>query len=104
MPHFRYRALTRAGEVVIGEVEAPSREEVLRRIEYLGHLPIETEAATKGLLGSSGWNVSKASARDITIFLRQLALLVGSGLTLEAALQPVSDDTGSKGVSKISAA
>jgi len=71
MPHFRYRALTRAGEVVIGEVEAPSREEVLRRIEYLGHLPIETEAATKGLLGSSGWNVSKANARDITIFLRQ---------------------------------
>jgi general secretion pathway protein F len=104
MPHFRYRALTRAGEVVVGEVEAPSREEVLRRIEYLGHLPIETEAATKGLLGSSGWNVSKASARDITIFLRQLALLVGSGLTLEAALQTLSDDNGSKAVSKFSAA
>jgi general secretion pathway protein F len=104
MPHFRYRALTRSGEIVIGEVEAPSREEVLRRIEYLGHLPIETEAATKGLLGSSGWNVSKASARDITIFLRQLALLVGSGLTLEAALQTLTDDDGSKAVAKFSGA
>jgi general secretion pathway protein F len=104
MPHFRYRALTRSGEIVIGEVEAPSREEVLRRIEYLGHLPIETEAATKGLLGSSGWNVSKASARDITIFLRQLALLVGSGLTLEAALQTLADDDGSKAVAKFSGA
>lgn len=104
MPHFRYRALTRAGEVVVGEVEAPSREEVLRRIEYLGHLPIETEAATKGLLGTGGWNVSKANARDITIFLRQLALLVGSGLTLEAALQTLADDNGSKAVAKFSGA
>ncbi|AMN40702.1 type II secretion system F family protein [Rhodoplanes sp. Z2-YC6860] len=103
MPHFRYRALTRAGEVVIGEVEAPSREEVLRRIEYLGHLPIETETASKGILGSSGWNVKKANARDITIFLRQLALLVGSGLTLEAALQTLADDNGSKTVAKFSA-
>src|SRR5882757_611641 len=104
MPHFRYRALTRAGEVVVGEVEAPSREEVLRRIEYLGHLPIETETASKGILGSSGWNVKKANARDITIFLRQLALLVGSGLTLEAALQTLSDDNGNKAVAKFSGA
>jgi general secretion pathway protein F len=102
MPHFRYRALTRAGEIVIGEVEAPSREEVLRRIEYLGHLPIETEAATKGLLGSSGIHGKAPAARDITIFLRQLALLVGSGLTLEAALQTLADDNGSKTVSKFS--
>src|SRR3954462_5285935 len=50
MPPFRYRAMTRAGEVVLGEVEAPSREEVIRRIEYLGHLPIDAELATKGML------------------------------------------------------
>jgi len=29
------------GELVIGEVEAPTREEVIRRIEYLGHMTIE---------------------------------------------------------------
>jgi general secretion pathway protein F len=33
MPHFRYRAVTPAGALVTGEVEAPSREEVIRRIE-----------------------------------------------------------------------
>ena len=102
MPHFRYRALTKAGEIVIGEVEAPSREEVLRRIEYLGHLPIETETAGKGLLGSSGGRGKAPASRDITIFLRQLALLVGSGLTLEAALQTLADDNGNKTVSKFS--
>jgi len=30
MPQFRYRALTQAGELVLGEVDAPSREEVVR--------------------------------------------------------------------------
>jgi general secretion pathway protein F len=95
MPNFRYRAVTRTGEVVLGEVEAPSREEVIKRIEYLGHLPIEDELATKGLLeraGGLGFGPKLPRARDLTIFLRQLALLVGAGLTLEAALVTLSDD------------
>ena len=94
MPNFRYRAVTHAGEIVIGEVEAPSREEVVRRIEYLGHLPIDAEVITSGVL-ARGSSIGKRSprARDVTIFLRQLALLIGAGLTLEAALQTLGDDT-----------
>jgi len=94
MPQFRYRALTSTGEIVIGEVEAPSREEVVRRIEYLGHLPIEAEVAGKGLLERGGVLSTKVPHQhDVTIFLRQLALLVGAGLTLEAALQTLGDDS-----------
>ena len=52
MPQFRYRAVTHAGEIVVGEVDASSREEVLRRIEYLGHLTIDAEIATTGFLTS----------------------------------------------------
>ena len=93
MPQFRYRALTPAGEIVVGEVDAPSREEVVRRIEYLGHMPIEAEAATQGMFGARGRIGKPPRPRDVTIFLRQLALLVGSGLTLEGALQTLADDT-----------
>jgi general secretion pathway protein F len=92
MPQFQYRALTQAGEVVTGRVEAPSREEVIRRIEYLGHMPIDTKAAGESLLGR-GFGTAGPRARDVTIFLRQLALLVEAGLTLEAALQTLGDDT-----------
>ena len=91
MPHFRYRAVTQAGEVITGEVEASSREEVVRRIEYVGHLPIEAEAASKGILGGSGFSGKLPRAREVTLFLRQLALLIGAGLTLEAALQTLGD-------------
>jgi general secretion pathway protein F len=91
MPQFRYRALTAAGEMVMGEVEAPSREEVIRRIEYLGHLPIDAQAASEGWL-ARGFAASTPRGRDVTIFLRQLALLIEAGLTLEAALQTLADD------------
>lgn len=91
MPHFRYRAVTPAGEVVVGQVEAPSHEEVIRRIEYLGHMPIDAQVATDSFLGGSLAGKAPRS-RDITIFVRQLALLVEAGLTLEGALQTLSED------------
>jgi general secretion pathway protein F len=93
MPQFRYRAVTHAGEIVVGEVEASSREEVVRRIEYLGHLTIDAEIAATGMLTRGRKIGAKPPrARDVSIFLRQLALLLGAGLTLEAALQTLSDD------------
>jgi general secretion pathway protein F len=94
MPQFRYRAVTQAGEFVAGEVEAHSREEVMRRIEYLGHLPIEAEIASRGIFARSGgaFGRMRPRTREITVLLRQLALLVGAGMTLEAALQTLGED------------
>src|SRR4029078_12253130 len=93
MPHVRYRACTHAGEIVVGEVDASSREEVVRRIEYLGHLTIDAEIAATGILNRGHRSSGKLSrSRDVSIFLRQLSLLIGAGLTLEAALQTLGDD------------
>ncbi len=104
MPQFRYRAVTPAGEFVAGEVEAPSRREVLRRIEYLGHMAIEAEAATPNMLARSGTLAGGAvRSRDVTIFLRQLALLLEARLTLEAALQTLGNDIG-KGLARFTGA
>ncbi len=95
MPHFRYRAVTPAGDLVAGEVEAPSREEVIRRIEYLGHMTIEAELATTATLSRRGAGSGRLPRpREVTIFLRQLALLIGAGLTLEIALQTLGEDAG----------
>jgi general secretion pathway protein F len=95
MPQFRYRAVTPAGEIVAGEVDAPSRDEVVRRIEYLGHLLIDAEPSTKGRFAgkSSDAGQKPPRPRDVTLFLRQLGLLIAAGLTIEAALQTLSEDT-----------
>src|SRR5258705_11409452 len=94
MPQFRYRAVTNAGEIIVGEVDASSREEVVGRIENMGHLTIDAEVAATGILTRSHRRGGKPPrSRDASIFLRQLALLIGAGLTLEAALQTLGDGT-----------
>jgi general secretion pathway protein F len=92
MPHFRYRAVTQSGEVVVGDVEAPSRAEVIRRIEYLGQLPVDAEPAKAGML-TRGTASAQPKSRDVTVFLRQLAMLARAGLTLENALASLAEDT-----------
>jgi general secretion pathway protein F len=92
MPHYRYSALSKTGEVILGEVEAPSRAEVLQRIEYLGQLPVEVEIAVKNALRAGPLGRGLPRPREVTIFLRLLALLLRSGLTLETSLQTLEDD------------
>ncbi len=93
MPQFRYRAIAQGGGIVDGELEAPTRAEVVQRIEYLGHLLIDVEDAAAGRFGSkSAIRGQKPRSRDVTLFLRQLSLLIAAGLTLEAALQTLSED------------
>jgi type II secretory pathway component PulF len=54
MPQFRYRAVMPTGILVVGDVRASSREEVLRRSEYLGRWPIDAQAAGRRLLDLVG--------------------------------------------------
>src|ERR1700724_3546515 len=65
----------------------------------MGRLPIKAEAATQGIFTASRRGGKLPRSRDVTVFLRQLALLVGAGLTLEGALQTLADDT-SKAMSR----
>jgi len=48
MPQLRYRAVTHAAEIVGGEVDASSREEVARRIEYPGRPTMDATIAASG--------------------------------------------------------
>ena len=83
MPSFRYRALTKSGEIVSGEISAPSVGEVAHRIEYLGLVPIETitehaEAPTERF-GMSVFRQPRVE--DVTVFTSDLALLLKAGMT-----------------------
>jgi general secretion pathway protein F len=104
MPQFRYRAVTPAGEFVAGDVEAPSRQEVLRRIEYLGHMAIEAEPAAASMLSRhGGFFALSTNPREVTAFLRELALLLRARVALESALHTLGDDTG-KGLTRFAGA
>ncbi|NJL09004.1 MAG: type II secretion system F family protein [Methylacidiphilales bacterium] len=94
MPNFRYRALTQAGEIVTGSITAPSVAEVAHRIEYLGLMPIETTLEDgSAALSSFSWAMfSRPKAEDVTIFTRDLALLLKAGARLDDGLDLLAND------------
>src|SRR5579862_4269160 len=94
MPSFRYRALTQAGEIVSGSISAATAHEVVRQVEYLGLVPID--AATESG-GAAIWRLdlgflNSPRAEDVTIFTRDLALLLKAGARLDAALELLATD------------
>jgi general secretion pathway protein F len=94
VPNFRYRALTQAGEIVSGSISAPTAIEVVRQVEYLGFVPIDTvnEHDSKTGLRFTLDFLSKPRAEDVTIFTRDLALLLKAGARLDAALDLLATD------------
>lgn len=95
MPNFRYRALTQKGEVVSGSISAADLAEVAQRIEYLGLVAIDAgpEDDAKGWsLSLASLSLSKPGPADVTIFTRDLALLLKAGARLNDALELLASD------------
>ena len=57
MTQFRYRAVSAAGEVLQGQMEAASLDEVVSRLQDQGHTPLDARAADSDAGGSgiAGW-------------------------------------------------
>ena len=95
MPSFQYRALTQSGELVSGSISAPTAAEVANRIEYLGLVPIETVTETGGHgreRFSFSMLFSQPKAEDVTVFTRDLTLLLKAGARIDDALDLLATD------------
>jgi general secretion pathway protein F len=94
VPNFHYRALTQAGEIVSGWISAPTAAEVDRRIEYLGLVPIDAVAA-EGRAAAARLRLaflSQPRGEEVTVFSRDLSLLLKAGARLDAALELLATD------------
>lgn len=93
MPNFRYRAMSQTGEIVTGSISAKSLAEVSQRIEYLGLVAIDT--AVEGEAASWSFSLptlSRPRPEEVTIFTRDLALLMKAGARLNDALELLAND------------
>ena len=88
MPSFRFKAVAPNGEVLQGQMEAASTDEVVAKLHEQGNLPLEAipadQAAGAGL--GSLFRSTGVSQADIANFTQQLATLVGAGLPLDRSL------------------
>ena len=94
MPNYRYRAMNASGELVSGAIAAPAPADVAARIERLGLVLVDNVTLEEG--GAAGWTFSlfgKPKAEDVTIFTRDLALLLRAGARINDGLELLAADS-----------
>jgi general secretion pathway protein F len=104
MPVYRYSAINQAGKHISGEMEAQSREFVIKQLTDAGHFPIEAGVRAEGRPGRGGFGFDlgrSASPAQITEFTRQLSMLLSAGLTLPRAMALIEEEAGSTRLGRI---
>ncbi|MBM3501709.1 MAG: type II secretion system protein GspF [Armatimonadetes bacterium] len=94
MPTFSYVAVDDAGREVVGEIHAEDLQAAIGRVRDSGNYPMEVREAAAARPGGRRWGLlTRITASDRTILTRQLANLLGAGLTVIRALTVLIDNT-----------
>jgi len=93
MALYHYKAVTPAGEIVTGQMDVASNDDVIARIQDAGNIALEISGAGEGGAGGAGLGSllqrSAMGPTQVLQFTQQLATLLGAGLPLDRALQIV---------------
>jgi type IV pilus assembly protein PilC len=99
MPTFAYSARSAAGQIQSGEIDVPTRDEVLAHLRKMRLLPIRVEEKkARSLNITFGTGIA---TRDIVIFTRQFATMINSGLPLVQSLDILAKQSENKNLTKI---
>jgi type II secretory pathway component PulF len=101
MPHYIYRAKNGPGETVEGEIRAESRTAAAADIDAMGLSPIWVREKTAQDGKERALRLGGVSARDVTVFSRQLASLLKSGVPILRALSTIRDQSEKRDVSRL---
>ena len=94
MPNYRYRAINASGELVSGAIVAPAPGDVASRIERLGLVLVDNVTVEEGGAGARAFNLfGRPKAEDVTIFTRDLALLLRAGARINDGLELLAADS-----------
>lgn len=93
MPNYRYRALNGHGELVSGAIVAPAPGDVAARVERLGLVLVDNVTLEEGGAARSVFSLlNKPKAEDVTLFTRDLALLLRAGARINDGLELLAAD------------
>ncbi|MFZ5766469.1 MAG: type II secretion system F family protein [Thermodesulfobacteriota bacterium] len=107
MPYFTYKATDRHGKVVKGVLEAEIEQAVAAELDKMGYIPIRiaNAGAKRPRNGGTAMPFSlrlpgrlpRSSAKQTTLFTRDLASLLAAGLPLDRALEILIETGGTTG-------
>ena len=90
MPTFTYSARSAAGELQSGEIDLPSRDEVVTFLRRQRLVPVSVQTKPKDISISFGTGVKM---REIVVFTRQFSTMINAGLPLVQSLTILSEQS-----------
>jgi type IV pilus assembly protein PilC len=97
---FAYKGRDAGGKLIRGKVEAPSEAAVVTRLRTMGLTPVEINQSATGtglqMELTFGGMEKRVKLTDLAVMARQLATMVGAGLSLLKALTILAEQTESK--------
>ncbi len=106
MPQFHYSGVDRQGKKAEGQVEAASEGELRMLLRGQGVRP--TRISRSGVLGSdigtalrAGMGGGRVSMQELSVFTRQIHVLISSGVPLVQALEILCDQTSDRALRRI---
>ncbi len=98
---YDYKVRDRTGNLVSGQLVGDSESLVLQKLREMGMTPVEVKKANAGLKMEINLRPGKVKLKEISIFCRQFATMVNSGLPILRALAILGDQTESKELAKV---
>jgi general secretion pathway protein F len=88
MPVFFYKAASRGGSLVDGNIEGADEKSVALKLQDMGMIPIQigTRQASRGFNLNWNWGFRKVSSKEVMFFTQELCTLVNAGLPLDRSL------------------
>ena len=106
MPKFKYKAVGSNGQVIKGELSAPSQQAAINSLQNAGHLPISAqEIDTNKKLQEQFLQFFQrrdtVRQKDIVILMGELATLLHAGLPLDHALKTMEGISSSQPIKNL---
>ena len=98
---YTYRARDAGGTLRTGELQADSDALVLSRLREMGYVPLDVKQKSSGLQREFSLRPGRVKLKDLTVFSRQFATMINSGLPLLRCLSILEQQTSSGELTKI---
>ena len=98
MPVFAYSARAASGDLLSGEIDLPTRDEVVGYLVRQRLRPVSVNAKAREINISFGTGIK---TREVVIFTRQFATMINSGLPLVQSLTILAEQTENKTFAKV---
>jgi type IV pilus assembly protein PilC len=98
---YEYKVRDRAGNLVTGRLVGDNEGLVTRKLREMGYTPVEVNRVGRGLSMEITLRPGRVKMKDLSVFSRQFATMVNSGLPILRALSILSEQTENSQLKKV---